>query len=34
MDKFANPNKEYYSRLKEGTVDPKDFERYIYGGYD
>lgn len=31
MDKFVNTNKEYYAKLKEGTADVKDFERYIYG---
>lgn len=31
MDKFVSTNKEYYSKLKEGTADVKDFERYIYG---
>jgi hypothetical protein len=31
MDKFVNTNKEYYERLKEGTADVKDFERYVYG---
>ena len=31
MDKFANTNKQYYAKLKEGTADVKDFERYIYG---
>lgn len=31
MDKFNNTNKHYYAKLKEGTADAKDFERYIYG---
>ena len=31
MDKFKSHNKEYFDRLKEGTADVKDFERYMYG---
>jgi hypothetical protein len=31
MDKFASTNKDYYDKLKEGTITNKDFERYMYG---
>lgn len=31
MDKFEHTNKEYFARLKEGTANVKDFERYMYG---
>ena len=30
-DKFRNRSKEFFDNLKKGQVDPKDFERYIYG---
>lgn len=32
MGEFRDTNKEFYKNLKRGDVDPKDFERYIYGG--
>ena len=32
MDNFRDTNAEFYRNLKKGDVDPKEFERYIYGG--
>ena len=31
MDKFPDTNKEFYEKLREGKVESKDFERYMYG---
>lgn len=31
MDQFESTQKDYFRRLKEGTADNKDFERYLYG---
>ena len=29
---LQNQNEKFYADLKKGVADPKDFERYIYGG--
>ena len=31
-DKYINKSSQFYDNIKKGQVDPKDFERYIYGG--
>lgn len=33
MDNFRDTSKEFYDDLAKGKADPKDFERYVYGGY-
>jgi hypothetical protein len=32
LDQFKNNSARFYENLKKGQVDPKEFERYIYGG--
>merc|ERR1712228_689882 len=34
IDKFRDTRKEFYEDLKKGKVENKDFERYVYGGFE
>ncbi len=31
-EKLKSRSDEFYQNIKKGQVDPKDFEKYIYGG--
>lgn len=31
-DKYKSKSTEFYNNLARGEADPRDFERYIYGG--
>lgn len=31
-DKYKNQSEKFFNNLKKGNVDPKEFERYVYGG--
>jgi hypothetical protein len=31
-DAFKNKSEQFYRNIKKGNVDPKEFERYVYGG--
>jgi len=31
-DELKNKNVNFYENIKKGQVDPKEFERYVYGG--
>ncbi len=32
QDKLKSKSEQFYKNLKKGQVDPKEFERYVYGG--